>query len=376
MFRRGVVGAAVLAAAGAAAGDAAADENGVLSYPRLTVEAELSLQSEKTVGSRSAKKIHDTFAEVEAGVGLFVTEWLSLQSALKLEPVRAATESRAFEDEGAFIEELYVNIEHDWVRLYGGKFNPPFGTAWDRLSELFQRGFAEDYERTEALGIGGAATLETLSLGIHTFGATLFHADNSFLSNSAFARPRFGDEDTDRVKRTRRRHGGPSNTHDFSSYTFTLDGDQFPMLEGLNYHLGYSRLAKGVTEMRAEKGYVGGLQWAIDLGHEMTLTPLAELAYFRHFGGGTDHATYVTTALQLDWCEWSLVAARTGRHVDEPGDGSGTFGRDYTDTLYSLLLGYTFDFGLTAQVAWKREKAQSEPITHALGARVSYELHF
>lgn len=360
-----------VAAAMVAPGMAAAQE-----YPKLSVEAELSLQSEKTIGSRAAKKIHDTFAEVEVGMGLFFTEWLSLQSALKLEPVRAATESRAFEDEGAFVEELYVNIEHEWLRFFAGKFNPPFGTAWDRLSELFQRGFAEDYERTEALGAGAAATLETLSFGTHTLGATLFHADNTFLSNSVFARPRFGNDDTERVKRTRRSQGGPSNTHDFSSYTVTLDGDQFPVLEGLSYHLGYSRLAKGVTETRSEKGYVGGLQWAIDLGHEITLTPLAELAYFRHFGGDSDHATLVTTALQLDWREWSLAAVRTGRHIDEPNDGSGTFGRDYTDTLYSILLGYSFDFGVTAQIGWKREKVQGEPAVHALGARITYELHF
>jgi hypothetical protein len=368
MFKKALLGAA---AALVAPGMAAAQD-----YPRLTVEAELSLQSEKTVGSKSAKKIHDTFAEVETGIALFFTEALSLQSVLKLEPVRSATESRAFEDEGAFVEELYLNFEQDWLRLYGGKFNPPFGTAWDRLSELFQRGFAEDYERTEALGAGAAVTLETLSYGTHTLGATLFHADNTFLSNSAFARPRFGDDDTDRVKRTRRRHGGPANTHDFSSYTVTLDGDQLPMLEGLSYHLGYSRLDDGVTEIRSEKGYVGALQWAFDLGHDITLTPLAELAHFRHFGGGTDHATYLTTALQFGWGDWSLVAVRTGRHIDEPSDGSGAFGHDYTDTLYSVLLGYSFDFGVTAQLGWKREKVQGEPVIHALGVRITYELHF
>lgn len=345
-------------------------------YPRLTVEAELALQSEKTVGSADAKKIHDTFAEVEAGIGLFFTEGLSLQSVLKLEPVRSATESRAFEDEGAFVEELYLNFERDWLRLYGGKFNPAFGTAWDRLSDLFQKGFAEDYERTEALGAGAAATLETLSFGTHTLGAALFHADNSFLSNSAFARPRFGAADTDRVKRTRRSQGGPANTHDFSSYTVTLDGDQFPVLDGFSYHLGYSRLAKGVTEAKAENGYVGGVQWAFDLGNEMTLTPLVEAAHFRHFGGGTDHATFLTTALQLDWSDWSFVAMRTGRHVDEPKGGSGAFGRDYTDSLYSLLFGYSFDFGVTAQIGWKREKVQGEPVIHALGARITYELQF
>lgn len=345
-------------------------------YPRLEMEADLSLQSEKTVGSRSAKKIHDTFAEVEARIGLLLTEELSLRSQLKLEPVRTATESRAFEDEGAFVEELYVNFERDWLRLYGGKFNPPFGTAWDRLSELFQRGFAEDYERTEALGAGAAATLETASFGMHAFGATLFHADNSFLSNSAFARPRFGNADTDRVKRTRRSQGGLANTHDFSSYTFTLDGGEFPVLEGLSYHLGYSRLAEGRTELHAEKGYVAALQWAFDLGNEMVVTPLAEVAHFRHFGGGTDHATYLTTALQFDWGDWRFVAVRTGRHIDERDDGSGAFGRDYTDSLYSLLVGYSFDFGLTAELAWKREKIQGDPVVHAIGARITYELRF
>jgi hypothetical protein len=59
MFRNQFAGAIALAGLGIAAGDGLAQE-----FPKLTVEAELSLQSEKTIGSQSAKKIHDTFAEI------------------------------------------------------------------------------------------------------------------------------------------------------------------------------------------------------------------------------------------------------------------------------------------------------------------------
>ena len=46
-------------------------------------------------------------------------------------------------------------------------------------------------------------------------------------------------------------------------------------------------------------------------GLKVTLTPLVETAHFRQFGGGTDNATYLTTALQFDWGDWSFVAMRT-----------------------------------------------------------------
>jgi len=345
-------------------------------YPGLEIEAELAFQSEKTVGNRDRRKISDSFTQLEAGIGLSFTEALAARAILKFEPVRSTTSSRFLDDQGLWIEELYLDYQGEWGGLSAGKFNPRFGTAWDRLSDLFQKSFAADYERTEALGAGVTLKTGTADWGSHELGAALFRFDNTFLSNSAFARPKFGNDDTERVKRNRERFGGPGNTGGLDSFTVILEGGDFPGLDGLGYHLGHSRLARGVSEAKVERGYVGALRWAFDAGQGMTLTPLVELAHLRHAGGSAEHATYLTTALEVGWQDWRLVAARTSRHMDEPADGSGTFGYDYTDSLLSLLAAYTFDFGLEASVAWKRERVEGASLLQAIGFRLSYGLTF
>lgn len=366
-MERGGAAALVLLAASAAVAQ---------EYPQLTVDADLAFQSEKIVHAAQRRNTSDSFAKIEAGIGLSFTEALSLQGRLKFEPVRTTTASRFLEDHALWLEEFFLDYQGDGFDVFAGKFNPRFGTAWNRLSDLFQKSFAEDYERTEGLGAGLALKHETLEWGTHELGAALFHFDNTALSNSVFARPKSGNDDTARVKRNRERFGGPGNTDGFSSYTLTLDGDGFPGLDGLSYHLGHSSLARGTTQTDTEKGYVAALHWVLEAGQGITVTPLAEVAHFRHAGGGTDRTTYLTTALELGWEAWRLVAARTSRHVDEPADGSGTFGYDYTDRLLSLLLSYSFDFGLEASVAWKREQVEGASLLHAIGARLSYGLKF
>lgn len=345
-------------------------------YPQLAIDADLAFQSEKIVRNPGGRNASNTFAQIEAGIGLSFTEAFSLQSRLKFEPVRTTTASRFLEDQGLWVDELFLDYQGDGFDLFAGKFNPRFGTAWDRLSDLFQKRFAEDYERSEGLGAGIALKRETLEWGTHEFGAALFHFDNTPLSNSAFARPKAGNDDTSRIKRNRERFGGPGNTDGFSSYTLTLDGDGFHGLDGLSYHLGHSSLARGTTQTDTEKGYVAALHWVLEAGQGITVTPLAEVAHIRHAGGGANRATYLTTALEFGWEAWRLVAARTSRHVDEPADGSGTFGYDYTDSLLSLLLSYSFDFGLDASVAWKREQVEGASLLHAIGLRLSYGLKF
>lgn len=354
----------------------AANVAGAQEYPKLSVDADLAFQSEKSLTRVNGRSPWDSFVQVETGLGLFLDEEWSIRGVLKLEPVRGTTASRFLEDEGLWIEELFIDYRGEVVGLFAGKFNPSFGTAWDRLSDLFQKSFAADYERTEGLGAGFALRPATPGWGEHELTAALFHFDNTFLSNSALARPRRANDDTLRVKRNRQSFGGPGNTRDFSSYTLTLEGEGFPGFDGLSYHLGHSSLARGASETHAEKGYAAALHWAVDLAAGVVVTPMVELAHLRHALGGSEHRTYLTTAIEIGWSDWRLVGTRTSRHVDEPADGSGAFGRDYTDSLISLLLSYTFDFGLEVMVAWKRERAEGASLLHAIGTRFSYGLKF
>lgn len=77
---------------------------------------------------------------------------VELGSGLSLETV-VVYESAAPNAIGA--EEVLLRREGEWLSLWGGKFNPQFGNAWDQDVAVFD-GHAANYELTEKMGLGAA----------------------------------------------------------------------------------------------------------------------------------------------------------------------------------------------------------------------------
>lgn len=72
-------------------------------------------------------ELDDLFTKTEAEPRLRLTPALSLATHLTLDTIdKAPTDSRAFEDQGLFVEELYLAYDTDRWGLLAGKFNVNF----------------------------------------------------------------------------------------------------------------------------------------------------------------------------------------------------------------------------------------------------------
>ncbi|HSR55857.1 MAG TPA: hypothetical protein VLN73_06425, partial [Alphaproteobacteria bacterium] len=100
------------------------------------VKAEIAVELEHDWTTHSDDpdaEIHDTYATIEAGVGVTITEGLSLNSLFVFEPVQdpAPGDDRFFDDHGLYVEELFGEYDGGMFAIRAGKFGQKFGIAWD-----------------------------------------------------------------------------------------------------------------------------------------------------------------------------------------------------------------------------------------------------
>jgi len=254
---RAYFGYSVLTSAALLSHTAYADEE---SSKAVSAELVVEWQNEyrKHSDDPATDETNNSFMRTELAPTIRLSEHVFIDGVLVFEPFDQAAELNAgddiwFDREGGFAEELKLNVEYGPYAAWIGKFNPSFGKAWDYGRGIWSEDFAEDYEITEKLGVGGAYALDTEKAGTHTFSATTFFADTSFLSEGVItSRDNVSLED-----------GGASNTEDFSSYTLSLEGEDVGGVENLGYTLGYRHLGeqdknRDVTT-DSETGYTAGL---------------------------------------------------------------------------------------------------------------------
>jgi hypothetical protein len=194
-----------------------------------------------------------------------------------LEPVADPPPGRDrwFDDEGLFLETLFLRWEWDRFSLHAGKFNPAFGFAWGLAPGIYGVDFAEDYEITERIGFGGTIEFGNAAVGRHRLGADAFFVDTSPLSRSLLH---------DRG-RTRRSDGGPSNTLSPESFSITLRGGGIPRLPGLTYNLGFANQHRADAGGRSERTAVAGLTYGFSPLEYLGIELLSEYAHLHHAEG-------------------------------------------------------------------------------------------
>jgi len=254
-----------------------------------------------------------------------------------------------FKDTGLYMQNLNLSYGNGRWGVLGGKFTPDFGQAWNLAPDLYGQDIPQDYEFDERIGLGAAYTFGDGSFGLHTFSATTFFLDTTFLSDSII---------TSRG-RTKKSDGGPSNTQSLDSFSLVYDGAALPIraLPGLEYELGMISQAKGSTEDAREVGYVVSANASFPLNGSdavlayefIELKPLLEFVYFDDYDGvkGQDRS-YTTASLELIYKQWDFGAAYSYVHTDHPADPSGN------DHGYEVSLqgGYTLENGFGIAVGW------------------------
>lgn len=267
----------------------------------FSAEFSIELQSDFVTDSDSpGAEINNTFATVEGALSYAFTDRTAFNATLLIEQITAPTSDSFLEDHGFYAEELYFSHDFGPAQVVLGKFNPAFGTAWDVAPGIYGVDFAEDYEITERVGAGVVIPLAA-NRGEHELSFALFNADRSVFSES------LGDN----RGRTNQGAGGVSNTSGPESVALALSGSFGPT----RYNLGWQHQARGMGDLADQTGVVAGLSHELATG-SMPVTVLAEVAYFDHFDGTRDSATYATFGLEAPVGPVTLSAVYAVRDVD------------------------------------------------------------
>lgn len=313
----------------------------------------------------------DPDAEVDTMTGtiepyfiLSLTDRLALETTLELEQVQAPDpgDDTYFDNEGAYVDQLLLSYTGENFTLFAGKYEPEFGTAWDLAPGIYGSDFAEDYELSERIGLGGSYTFGEDETGEYTIAAHSFFADTSFLSGSTITgRGRLHKSD-----------GGVSNTEDLSSFVVSFEAENPLAAEGLAFNFAYRNQAEGDadTGLDNETGYVAGANYIFPVSDVVEAIALAEWAGIRNLDGGDDDVNYFTTSLSLNIFEhWNFAASYTGRNTNVAA------APDVDDYLYQFSAGYTFENGVTFDLGYSNRE-ESDVETDTFGALLSYTYEF
>ncbi|MCP5039687.1 MAG: hypothetical protein GY944_01580 [bacterium] len=328
----------------------------------FTAHGDISVETQNDSTYRSQddeSEINDLYLTIEPNFAFGFGEQVSLETALVLEPVSdpGPSENRYVEDQGIFVEQLFLQYATRRWGVRAGKLNPHFGIAWDVAPGIYGADMAEDYEITERIGAGGFLQLGNDRAGFHRLAADIFLADTTFLSRSTL---------NERGRR-RRSDAGPSNTAAPRSFSLTIESEQIPTLAGLGYHLGFSR-QKSEGGGRDEYGYVAALAYAFSPGEDIAVELLSEYAYQHGAEGERLNRHYVTQSGVISWKHWNLAVSSTLRDCEALGERS-------RDHLVQLSTGYEFEVGLTIDVGWRRSQ-EDGTTSQAIGVLLGYALNF
>lgn len=320
-----------------------APPSGAHAAASLQTDVVLELQSEQTTDADlPGQRQNNTFARAEAAPVLDFGNGFTIDGVVVFEPVLGAdpSEDNYFEDQGLFIEELKLNYSFGRASVFAGKYNPPFGIAWDFGRGIWSEDFAEDYEITEKIGFGGAYDIVDRQGGTHSLIAGTFFADTTLLSESTL-QGRGNNTLSD---------GGVSNTEDFSSFALALEGQDPLGLGGAWYKLGYRHQAAGdaAPGQEDENGFVVSLGRSGNVHEDVTLDGLVEYASIDDFAGTMNTRRYFSASLVALYKQrWNVTLGYTLRDIDVAA------GDNIDDHLFQISGGYDFGQGTTAEIGWR-----------------------
>ncbi len=261
---------------------------------------------------------------------------------------------------GLIVEQLKINFKNDDLDFSAGKFDPTFGTAYNKAKRIgvFTAQFAEDYNLREKIGANLIASLEKMKIGVSTF-----FNDSTDLSKSAI----------NNRGRAKRQDGISGNNGTLSSYAVSIEGRDPFGIKNWNYNFGYRNLSvDNFTNSAAEKGYVFGSEYLIKMSENTSLVPFVEVVKIRNFTGEKNRdALYATTAAILRYNSWTASVANLKRDISKTTTGSGS----NNGRQLQLSVGYKFANNLTLDVS-RADVREDGKKAAMLGAMLSYFYKF
>lgn len=345
-------------------------------YPYVSGDALIQYQADRVLSSeKKGIPANNGFVYVEQNSSLNFNKNWSAKMQLRLQPNNVLTtrnqvtperyrtflsNDRGFglQETGILLEELKLNYENDDVRVFAGKFDPTFGTAWRKTKRIgvFASQFTEDYNLREKIGGGITALLENSSISFNSF-----MNDTTELSRSMIS-------DRGRAKGS---SGIAGSNGSLSSYSVSMEGENFLTVDNWYYNFGYRSLGVDNAAGRArEQGFVVGSEYLYQLGRNSSIIPFVELVKIDNFAGFKNrNAKYGTFALIGNYSSWTASVSFVTREIKDP------YAVNYNDHQMQFSVGYKITDNLTVDISRAdiKEDGQNGGL---IGATVTYFYKF
>ncbi|MDB5524411.1 MAG: hypothetical protein JWM58_2174 [Rhizobium sp.] len=320
--------------------------------PLIEIEGSAEVQADIGIGKRP--RTSAIYATVEPELTVNLSEYFRVHGHFIFEPVRDPVEGRmnTFRSQGIYAEELFAGVSLGEATFQFGKINPEFGVATDEAPGIYGFTFAEGYDFKGALGAQAKVSLSEFTEGSGEDAVTtkqilfgsVFTADpsvlsRSFLTDRGLYRPgdyRVGNNDLPE-----------SFTAGYAYNTLNADDE----VAGPTARVAMRRLAARQAGVPDEWDILAAVQTSIDLGDDLALRPIAELAYLVHEGGHKRDAGSATIGAELQQGPWfaSLVGAMHDTFgSSNPSDYllTASIGREFeTDTTGAFRVDAAYSYG-------------------------------
>jgi len=346
-------------------------------YPYVSGNALVQYQADRVLSSeKNGVPANNGFIYVENNNSLNFNKNWSAKMQLRLQPNDVLTtrnpvnperyrsffsSNRGFglNETGILLEELKLNYENDDMRAFVGKFDPTFGTAWRKTKRIgvFTAQIAEDYNLREKIGAGVTALLENSTISFNSF-----MSDTSQLSRSMIS-------DRGRAKET---PGVAGSNNNLSSYSVSMEGENFLTIKNWYYNFGYRSLGtSGGPGLAREQGYVLGSEYLYKVTRNSSLIPFVEAVRINNFAGIKNRdADYLTIALIGNYASWTASVSGLSRQIKDP-----RYNTNYKDHQLQFSVGYKFTDNLTLDISRANLKEDGSN-GNLIGATLSYFYKF
>lgn len=365
--------------------------NKKLERPLVEGKAGISLFTEDTYsGKAGANKPQNSYAKGYVLGNLYFTQDFYLSTNIRFQSSKgdSTVGNYYFDDGSAFIADLTLRYDADNYSLVGGHASINYSLSRDYMAGLWGKTYAKkEYGVDGMMVLGGSYKFNTATYGNHAISATAFMVDNTWLSNT------FGDTKDP----TPLWMGGPANTGKFNNFAFALDGLNIKAIPKFRYQIATVRLTTeslynsstnsqvSPQYLANEQRYVAaGMFNKLDIGFGIKLSPLLEYNRVLNSSGisGYNKSYYVGSLLfgYKKWnlglsgsvwdADWSTLSSEIKKFIP-----SNNYISDRWNQMQAAI-GYSFDNGIKATIAYKKENQYIGTTSQTVGINLKYDLPF
>lgn len=363
----------------------------LLSRPIVEGKAGISLFTEDTYsGKNTSNTPQNSYTKAYLLGNVYFTRdfYLSANIRFATSGGNSTTQNYFLDDGSAFFAEVALRYDADNYSLVLGHTNINYSLSRDYTAGLWGSTFArKEYGVDSMMVAGGSYKIDGGAFGNHAVGASVFMVDTTGLSDT------YGTARNPEPLS----NGGPANTGKFNNYALSLDGLNIKALPKFRYQLAAVKLTTQslynintntsvpTQYLANEQRYVAsGLFNKLDIVGDIKLTPLLEYNRVLNSAGlaGFNKSYYVGSLL-FGYKQWSLGMSGTLWDANWLNEAQNTKKIIPSNTYLSdkwnqeqVSIGYAFENGIKATVAYKKENQYAGTTTQTVGVNLKYDLPF